>query len=72
MDFFYKLDYKEIIALLNLLTLMLAEDKSQDELNILGNFIVSLGGNLLTIAAVKQFTADKISSTNNNSANNNT
>ena len=45
---------KELSILANVIALALAEEKTPDQLNVLGNFIVAVGSLLLTIAAQQQ------------------
>ncbi|WP_185903778.1 hypothetical protein [Hathewaya massiliensis] len=71
MNSFSDLDPTEIVIIINFLTLILVENKTTDELNILGNLLVGVGTNMLTIAAIKQSMSNNSqSSTVNNTANN--
>jgi hypothetical protein len=54
MDFINSISPTELSILANVVALALAEDKTTDEINVLGNFIVGVGGLLLTIAAQQQ------------------
>jgi hypothetical protein len=54
MNFINSITPNELSILANAIALGLAEDKNADELNVLGNFIVAVGGLLLTIAAQQQ------------------
>lgn len=51
---FESLSPSELVVLSTLLTFLLAEDRDADELNVLGNFVVSTGGLILTWAAQMQ------------------
>jgi hypothetical protein len=44
----------ELSILANMVAIILSKDRTSDELNVLGNFIVALGGTLLLIAAQQQ------------------
>lgn len=44
----------DLVILSTLLTFLISEDLSADDLNIIGNFIVSVGGLVLTWAAQKE------------------
>lgn len=54
MSFINSITPNELSVLANAIALGLADDKSADELNVLGNFIVAVGSLLLTIAAQQQ------------------
>lgn len=45
---------KQLAFISNIIAIELSNGKSSDELNVLGNFIVSVGSSILTIAAQKQ------------------
>jgi prefoldin subunit 5 len=49
---FFELNESQQILLLTVLTYLLADDLNANQLNILGNFIESLGQNLLLVEAV--------------------
>ncbi|OFI05549.1 hypothetical protein CLOACE_16320 [Clostridium acetireducens DSM 10703] len=53
------LDSCEIAVLATTIALGMAKDKTPDELNVLGNFVVAVGGILLTIAALEQSQSEK-------------
>lgn len=44
----------ELIVITALIAIFLSDNQSSNELNVLGNLIVSIGGLMLTIAAQKQ------------------
>ena len=46
----------ELATLSNIVAIILSTDKSADDNNVLGNFLVAVGSIILTIAAVKQNT----------------
>lgn len=48
------IDPTELSVLSNVFAISIAKDRSSDEINVLGNFIVAVGGILLTIAAQQQ------------------
>lgn len=54
MDFLNSVSPNELSILANVIAIGLAEGKTADEINVLGNFIVGVGGLLLTIAAQQQ------------------
>ncbi|MFX0548978.1 hypothetical protein ACOAKC_06530 [Hathewaya histolytica] len=62
------LNAREVIILTSILTLAFSEDKTADELNALGNVLVAIGTNFLTIAAIEQCNKDSL---NNMKKNNN-
>ncbi|CAM2975747.1 hypothetical protein HAHI6034_11680 [Hathewaya histolytica] len=63
------LNAKELIILASIVTLAFSENKTIDELNVLGNFLVTVGTNFLAIAAIED--ANKNSLNNKESKNNN-
>ena len=54
MNFINSITPNELSVLANAIALGLSDDKTADELNVLGNFIVAVGSLLLTIAAQQQ------------------
>jgi len=44
----------QLAVLSTFIAIVISKDKSADEINVLGNLIVSIGGTMLTIAAQKQ------------------
>ena len=48
---------EDLLILTNAITLSLSKDKTADELNVLGNFIVGVGCLMLTVAAQQQYIA---------------
>jgi len=50
---------EDLLILTNAITISLSKDKSSDEINVLGNFIVGIGCLMLTIAAQQQYIAAK-------------
>lgn len=51
---FENLSPEDLLLLTNAITISLSEDKDTDELNVLGNLLVSVGSLMLVIAAQKQ------------------
>ena len=49
-----QLSPEETILIATVITLVLAEDKTADELNVLGNLVVAIGSLLLVYAAQQQ------------------
>lgn len=49
------LSSEDLIVLTNAFAITLVKDRSADEINVLGNFIVGIGCLMLTIAAQEQF-----------------
>lgn len=47
-------DSSKISVLASIIAIAISEDKTLDELNILGNLVVAVGSIILTIAAVEQ------------------
>lgn len=54
----------QLIIVAALISILLSDDQSSDELNVLGNLIVSIGSLVLTIAAQKQAKESKNSDDN--------
>lgn len=54
MTFLDNLSPKDLILLTNAITISLSKDKTPDELNVLGNFIVGVGCLMLTVASQQQ------------------
>lgn len=55
-----QLNPEELILLATVIALLLAKDKTADELNVLGNLVVAIGSLLLVYAAQQQnFSAQK-------------
>jgi hypothetical protein len=71
MSEFSSMSSDELAILSSLIAISLAEDMSVNDINLLGNFIVGVGGILLTIGAQKQLlqpssnTGEKSSSNKN-------
>lgn len=59
---------EDSLVLTNAIAIALIKDRSADEINVLGNFIVGVGCLLLTVAAQQQFLESL--KQNNNEANN--
>ena len=57
MTFLDNLSPEDLLILTNAITLSLSKDKTADELNVLGNFIVGIGCLMLTVAAQQQYIA---------------
>ena len=55
MTFLDNLSPEDLLALTNAITISLSKDKTADELNVLGNFIVGIGCLMLTIASQQQY-----------------
>jgi len=55
MIFLDNLSPEDLIILTNAITLSLSKDKTADELNVLGNFIVGIGCLMLTVASQQQY-----------------
>lgn len=51
---FDNLSPEDLLILINALTISLSEDKTTDDLNVLGNLLVSVGSLMLVIAAQQQ------------------
>ena len=54
----------QLIIVAALISILLSDNQSSDELNVLGNLIVSIGSLVLTIAAQKQAKESKNSDDN--------
>ena len=50
---------EQLSFIANLLAITISKGKSTDEVNVIGNFIVGVGGLILTIAAQRQFCESK-------------
>ncbi|MCB2292157.1 hypothetical protein LGK95_01215 [Clostridium algoriphilum] len=50
---------EDLVVLTNIIAIALSKNKSADETNVLGNFIVGIGWLMLTIAAQQQYLALK-------------
>lgn len=50
---------EQLSLMINCLAISTSKDKNSDELNVIGNFIVALGGLLLAIAAQRQSCENK-------------
>ncbi|MBD7911457.1 hypothetical protein [Clostridium cibarium] len=46
---------EDLLILTNVLAVALSKDKTADEINVLGNFIVGIGCLMLTLAAQEQY-----------------
>lgn len=46
---------EDLLILTNTIAISLSKDRSADEINVLGNFIVGIGCLMLTIAAQQQY-----------------
>jgi len=57
LTFLDNLSPEDLLILTNAITLSLSKDKTADELNVLGNFIVGIGCLMLTVAAQQQYIA---------------
>ncbi len=55
MTFLDNLSPEDLLVLTNAITISLSKDKTADELNVLGNFIVGIGCLMLTVAAQQQY-----------------
>ena len=55
MTFLDNLSPEDLLALTNAITISLSKNKTADELNVLGNFIVGVGCLILTIASQQQY-----------------
>jgi len=55
LTFLDNLSPKDLLVLTNAITLSLSKDKTADELNVLGNFIVGIGCLMLTVASQQQY-----------------
>jgi len=50
---------EDLLVLTNIIAISLSKDRSADEINVLGNFIVGIGCLMLTLAAQQQFLASQ-------------
>lgn len=57
MTFLDNLSPEDLLILTNAITLSLSKDKTADELNVLGNFVVGVGCLMLTVASQQQYIA---------------
>ena len=55
MTFLDDLSPQDLLVLTNIISISLSKNKSADETNVLGNFIVGIGCLLLTIASQQQY-----------------
>ena len=53
--FLDNLSPEDLLVLTNAITISLSKDKTADELNVLGNFIVGVGCLILTVASQQQY-----------------
>ena len=53
--FLDNLSPEDLLALTNAITISLSKNKTADELNVLGNFIVGIGCLMLTVASQQQY-----------------
>lgn len=61
------LSSEDLVILTNMLALSFSKDRTPDEINVLGNFIVGVGCIMLTIASQEQYlSSKKQSSTSSN------
>lgn len=63
LTFLDDLSPEDLLILTNAITISLSKDKSVDEINVLGNFIVGIGCLMLTIASQQQFIETKKTTT---------
>lgn len=59
MTFIDDLSPEDLIILTNAIAISLSKEKSVDEINVLGNFIVGIGCLMLTIASQQQYIESK-------------
>ena len=59
MTFLDNVSPEDLLALTNIIAISLSKDRSADEINVLGNFIVGIGCLMLTLAAQQQFLASQ-------------
>ena len=59
MTFLDNVSPEDLLVLTNIIAISLSKDRSADEINVLGNFIVGIGCLMLTLAAQQQFLASK-------------
>lgn len=55
LTFLDNLSPEDLLVLTNAITISLSKDKTADELNVLGNFIVGIGCLMLTVASQQQY-----------------
>lgn len=55
MSYLNDLSPEDLLVLTNVIAVALSKDKTPDELNVLGNFIVGIGCLMLTVAAQQQY-----------------
>ena len=55
MTFLDDLSPQDLLVLTNIISIALSKDKSADETNVIGNFIVGIGCLMLTLAAQQQY-----------------
>ena len=55
LTFLDNLSPEDLLALTNAITISLSKNKTADELNVLGNFIVGIGCLILTVASQQQY-----------------
>jgi hypothetical protein len=55
MTFLDNLSPEDLIILTNAITISLTKNKTADEINVLGNFIVGIGCLMLTVASQQQY-----------------
>ena len=55
LTFLDNLSPEDLLVLTNAITISLSKNKTADELNVLGNFIVGIGCLMLTVAAQQQY-----------------
>lgn len=63
MTFLDDLSPQDLLVLANIISISLSKNKSADETNVLGNFIVGIGCLMLTMAAQQQY-IDSLKKTN--------
>ena len=59
MTFLDNVSPEDLLVLTNIIAISLSKDRSADEINVLGNFIVGIGCLMLTLAAQQQFLASQ-------------
>jgi hypothetical protein len=55
MSYLDDLSPEDLLVLTNVIAVALSKDKTPDELNVLGNFIVGIGCLMLTVASQQQY-----------------
>jgi len=58
------LNPEELLILANTIAISISKDRTADEINVLGNFIVGIGSLMLTFAAQQQFISSKCENKN--------